>query len=217
MMAPVNNTVEHYKKARLPPVASAGLIGWLRQNLFSSVSNTILTLVSVYLLSLAIPAILDWAFLSSQVSGNTRFDCKVEGGMLGLVGSAIWAISLWLLSGGGKMACYTCVYPLIPGAHPLVNPRRTRSAIPSMVLRCLSCYCHDLISGGPWPPRDSNRQIRWFYAEFDCGAVRNCSLPSGGNSISAGQAVEITADQMVINRLYRGYPGCASNNTIVCL
>lgn len=79
MMAPVNNTVEHYKKARLPPVASAGLIGWLRQNLFSSVSNTILTLVSVYLLSLAIPAILDWAFLSSQVSGNTRFDCKVEG------------------------------------------------------------------------------------------------------------------------------------------
>ena len=79
MMAPVNNTVEHYKKARLPPVASAGLIGWLRQNLFSSVSNTILTLVSVYLLSLAIPAILDWAFISSQVSGNTRFDCKVEG------------------------------------------------------------------------------------------------------------------------------------------
>ena len=79
MMAPVNNTVEHYKKARLPPVASAGLIGWLRQNLFSSVSNTILTLVSVYLLSLAIPAILDWAFLSSQVSGDTRFDCKVEG------------------------------------------------------------------------------------------------------------------------------------------
>ena len=79
MMAPVNNTVEHYKKARLPPVASAGLIGWLRQNLFSSVSNTILTLVSVYLLSLAIPVILDWAFLSSQVSGDTRFDCKVEG------------------------------------------------------------------------------------------------------------------------------------------
>ena len=79
MMVPVNNTVEHYKKARLPPVASAGLIGWLRQNLFSSVSNTILTLVSVYFLSLAIPAILDWAFLSSQVSGNTRFDCKVEG------------------------------------------------------------------------------------------------------------------------------------------
>ena len=79
MMVPVNNTVEHYKKARLPPAASAGVIGWLRQNLFSSVSNTILTLVSVYLLSLAIPAILDWAFLSSQVSGDTRFDCKVEG------------------------------------------------------------------------------------------------------------------------------------------
>ena len=79
MIVPVNNKVEHFKEARLPPAASAGVIGWLRQNLFSSVSNTILTLVSVYLLSLAIPAILDWAFLSSQVSGDTRFDCKVEG------------------------------------------------------------------------------------------------------------------------------------------
>ena len=79
MMVPVNNTVEHFKEPRLPPAASTGVIGWLRQNLFSSVSNTVLTLVSVYLLSLAIPAILDWAFLSSQVSGDTRFDCKVEG------------------------------------------------------------------------------------------------------------------------------------------
>ena len=75
MMAPVDN----YKKARPPPTASAGVIGWCRQNLFSSFSNTILTLVSLYILALAIPAFLDWAFLGSQISGNTRFDCKVEG------------------------------------------------------------------------------------------------------------------------------------------
>ena len=75
MMAPVDS----YKKARPPPTASAGVIGWCRQNLFSSFSNTILTLVSLYILALAIPAFLDWAFLSSQISGNTRFDCKVEG------------------------------------------------------------------------------------------------------------------------------------------
>ena len=68
-----------YTAARPPPAASVGLIGWLRQNLFSSFSNTILTLVSIYLLSLAIPAVLDWAFWSSQVSGDNRFDCKAEG------------------------------------------------------------------------------------------------------------------------------------------
>ena len=68
-----------YTAARPPPAASVGLIGWLRQNLFSSFSNTILTLVSIYLLSLTIPAVLDWAFWSSQLSGDNRFDCKVEG------------------------------------------------------------------------------------------------------------------------------------------
>ena len=68
-----------YTAASPPPAASVGLIGWLRQNLFSSFSNTILTLVSIYLLSLAIPAVLDWAFWSSQLSGDNRFDCKLEG------------------------------------------------------------------------------------------------------------------------------------------
>ena len=78
-MSTSNDTIKQYKGARPPPIASTGVIGWLRQNLFSSVSNTVLTLVAIYLLSLAIPAILDWVFLSSQLSGDTRFDCKVEG------------------------------------------------------------------------------------------------------------------------------------------
>ena len=78
-MSSPKDTPSVYTAARPPPAASVGLIGWLRQNLFSSFSNTILTLVSIYLLSLAIPAVLDWAFWSSQVSGDNRFDCKVEG------------------------------------------------------------------------------------------------------------------------------------------
>ena len=78
-MSPLNDTTAQYKDARPPPIASTGIIGWLRQNLFSSVSNTILTLVAIYLLSLAVPAILDWVVISSQISGDTRFDCKVEG------------------------------------------------------------------------------------------------------------------------------------------
>ena len=78
-MSSPKDTPSVYTAARPPPAASVGLIGWLRQNLFSSFSNTILTLVCIYLLSLAIPAVLDWAFWSSQVSGDNRFDCKVEG------------------------------------------------------------------------------------------------------------------------------------------
>ncbi|MEE2996462.1 MAG: amino acid ABC transporter permease [Pseudomonadota bacterium] len=78
-MSASSDTIKQYKEARPPPIASTGIIGWLRQNLFSSMSNTALTLVAIYLLTLAIPAILDWVFLSSQISGDTRFDCKVEG------------------------------------------------------------------------------------------------------------------------------------------
>ena len=78
-MSSPKDTPNVYTAARPPPAASVGMIGWLRQNLFSSFSNTILTLVSIYLLSLAIPAVLDWAFWSSQLSGDNRFDCKVEG------------------------------------------------------------------------------------------------------------------------------------------
>lgn len=78
-MSSPKDTPSVYTAARPPPAASVGLIGWLRQNLFSSFSNTILTLVSIYLLSLAIPAVLDWAFWSSQLSGDNRFDCKIEG------------------------------------------------------------------------------------------------------------------------------------------
>ena len=78
-MSSPKDTPSVYTAARAPPAASVGLIGWLRQNLFSSFSNTILTLVSIYLLSLAIPAVLDWAFWSSQLSGDNRFDCKIEG------------------------------------------------------------------------------------------------------------------------------------------
>ena len=74
-----SHTANHHNKPRPPPTASTGIIGWLRKNLFSSLSNTILTLVAIYVLSLAIPAIVDWTFLSSQVSGETRFACKVDG------------------------------------------------------------------------------------------------------------------------------------------
>ena len=70
---------------RPPPASTVGLIGWLRRNLFSSFSNTILTLLSLYLLWLLIPAIIDWAIISSQLSGDDRFAC---GG-----GGACWA---WL-------------------------------------------------------------------------------------------------------------------------
>ncbi|MEJ2012367.1 MAG: amino acid ABC transporter permease [Anaerolineales bacterium] len=56
-----------------PPVASVGVLGWLRQNLFSSVGNTLLTIVSAAFLFLAGRSILTWAVTQANwgaVTGN---------------------------------------------------------------------------------------------------------------------------------------------------
>ena len=65
--------------ARPAPVAATGAIGWIRQNLFSSWLNAILTLVSVYLLWLIVPGLLDWAFFSADYTGDSGADCTGHG------------------------------------------------------------------------------------------------------------------------------------------
>ncbi|MGB0551357.1 MAG: amino acid ABC transporter permease [Alphaproteobacteria bacterium] len=68
-----------------PPLSTAGVIGWLRENLFSSPLNAFLTILSLYLLYTVLPPLIDWVFLSSVWTGNSNLDCKgIEG--------ACWAI-----------------------------------------------------------------------------------------------------------------------------
>ena len=40
-----------------PPVSEAGIIGWFHHNLFSSIPNTILTLLAIYLVYLILPGL----------------------------------------------------------------------------------------------------------------------------------------------------------------
>jgi general L-amino acid transport system permease protein len=51
--------------AQAPPPHSSGMLPWLRANLFSSVFNSILTVLAVALLALAIPPIARWAFIDA--------------------------------------------------------------------------------------------------------------------------------------------------------
>lgn len=67
------------KESRPPPVATTGLLGWLRANLFSGWLNTLLTVGSVLLLYYTIPPLLDWAFFSATFDGVSRDDCDMAG------------------------------------------------------------------------------------------------------------------------------------------
>ena len=52
---------------------------WLKRNLFSSVSNTLLTLLVVALFVLVVPPIFNWAIADATISGNSRAACTGSG------------------------------------------------------------------------------------------------------------------------------------------
>jgi general L-amino acid transport system permease protein len=60
------------------PLASAGWIGWVRQRLFSSWLNTVLTLLALYLLWLIIPPLAKFLVLDAVWTGNDREACLPE-------------------------------------------------------------------------------------------------------------------------------------------
>jgi general L-amino acid transport system permease protein len=83
-----------------PPVTEAGVIGWLRHNLFSTWWDTLLTLAAIYILYLVIPPFLDWAvfnsdwnFLPSVLAGEKNpqiSDCTSGGACWIFVRARFW-------------------------------------------------------------------------------------------------------------------------------
>lgn len=63
-----------------PPVATSGVVGWVRQNLFPTPLNSIATLLALYALYLVLPPLLDWLiFDANWQEGTSRADCVKEG------------------------------------------------------------------------------------------------------------------------------------------
>ena len=69
-----------------PPVGDRGAIKWVRENLFSSPTNIALTLLSVYMLYVIIPPLVDWMLVNSVFDAGSRNECweKASG--------ACWAV-----------------------------------------------------------------------------------------------------------------------------
>lgn len=56
----------------------AGPIKWAREHLFGSVTNTLLTLLGLYVMYLVVPAVLDWALFDANLSGSDRSVCDAN-------------------------------------------------------------------------------------------------------------------------------------------
>ncbi|MFC1798480.1 amino acid ABC transporter permease [Thermodesulfobacteriota bacterium] len=76
-MSEGDTTIE--KKIVRPPVASIGVVGWVRGKLFNSWFNSILTIIILYLLWKIIPPLVRWVFVDSLWISSGA-ECKDVGG-----------------------------------------------------------------------------------------------------------------------------------------
>ncbi|HEX6141156.1 MAG TPA: amino acid ABC transporter permease [Geminicoccaceae bacterium] len=63
-----------------PPGERIGALKWLRDNLFNSPFNTVLTLFCLWLLWKTVPPIVSWAFLDATFAGDSREACAAAEG-----------------------------------------------------------------------------------------------------------------------------------------
>ncbi|MEQ9862243.1 amino acid ABC transporter permease [Pectobacterium cacticida] len=70
-------TINQCTQGRLSPLGRA--TRWARINLFSSISNSLLTLLCLWLLWIALPPLLNWAIFQANWIGTTRSDCTRDG------------------------------------------------------------------------------------------------------------------------------------------
>ena len=64
---------------QMPPRRSSGVLGWLRANLFSSVFNSILTLLAAALIAVAVPPIVRWTLIDAIWSAPDGHACHGGG------------------------------------------------------------------------------------------------------------------------------------------
>ena len=76
-----------------PPAKDRGAVKWLRDNMFSSVANGILTVIAALVIITAVPAILQWAFIDAVWSAGSLSECREIAAANGVEGAfACWAV-----------------------------------------------------------------------------------------------------------------------------
>jgi general L-amino acid transport system permease protein len=62
-----------------PPLSSVGVIGWVKANLFNSVFNSILSVITLLILWKIVPPLIRWAFVDSRWVSSGE-ECRAAGG-----------------------------------------------------------------------------------------------------------------------------------------
>lgn len=79
-MAATGRGIGEARTAHRPaPVGVFDPLGWVRENLFSSVTDTVLTLIGLGLVYVAVSSLIDWAVVSAVTTGTSGADCNKPG------------------------------------------------------------------------------------------------------------------------------------------
>lgn len=62
--------------ARPAPSANAGIVGWMKENLFSTPLNILLTLIGLFVLYSTIPSLINWAIIDASWGYGDRSLCE---------------------------------------------------------------------------------------------------------------------------------------------
>lgn len=71
--------VYELKSAKQPPLGERGVFLWIRRNLLSNPMSVIFTLMSLYILYIIIPPLLNWFILDANFVGSKKSDCSGDG------------------------------------------------------------------------------------------------------------------------------------------
>ena len=69
-----------FAKDRPPPPTTVGVIGWVRENLASSPSHVVLTLIGLYLIYLLVPPLINFSFVNATWEAAGGQDCRAADG-----------------------------------------------------------------------------------------------------------------------------------------
>ncbi len=74
-----------------PPASQVGVVAWLRANLFSGPVNAALTLLSLYLIWLTVPPLIEWAIIDANFNtGESREACVKDGACWTMIIARFW-------------------------------------------------------------------------------------------------------------------------------
>lgn len=72
---------DNFVEPQRPPLSQTGIVGWMRQNLFSSIPNTILTLATIAFVWLVFPPLFKFFVTDSVWNGEDREACLPKNGV----------------------------------------------------------------------------------------------------------------------------------------